>query len=627
VVTAGRTIAFSSVLISASVGGLLLFPQGFLKSLTYAMIASVTLAALLSITVLPAILGMLGPKVDALTVTTLLKVPFLRDWKFSNRIITWLGAKLEKTKTASEVENGFWGKLADRVMKRPLFFAVPIILGLIVLILPLGNLALGGISEKYLPPTNAVRQAQEEFDKTFPGFRVEPITLVMQSTDGGPVTDAEVAQVRSEALGIPGFAEPNNDPANMWRERPFLDGASKDPSVRVIQNGLENRLDAKSKVDALRAMPKPHDLNLLVGGTPALEQDSVATISAKLPQMILIAVSMTTILMFLAFGSLVLPIKAALMNALTLCSTLGVLTWIFIDGHLSGLLNFTPTPLTAPVIGLIIAVIFGLSTDYEVFLVSRMVEARARGMTTEEAIRTGTASTGRLISAAALVLVVVGGAFAFSDLVMMQYLAIGLITALLLDATVVRMFLVPAVMKLLGNDCWWAPQWMKRVQERIGLGEITLEDERKPSEKVPEQLDESLAFGTVLGAPAWQKPVHDPSRPTAAALAPVGAATAVALAERPPGDGDGGDGGDDDGAAASEEASIADELTIGDIEDAERDGAGDDDSDSPGDDETAAADEEPSDDVDDPVDESDEQADETDETADDVDDEAEPAKD
>ena len=200
--------------------------------------------------------------------------------------------------------------------------------------------------------------------------------------------------------------------------------------------------------------------------------------------MILIAVSTTTILMFLAFGSLVLPIKAALMNALTLCSTLGVLTWIFVDGHGASWLNFTPTPLTAPVIGLIIAVIFGLSTDYEVFLVSRMVEARARGMTTEEAIRHGTATTGRLISAAALVLVVVGGAFAFSDLVMMQYLAIGLITALLLDATVVRMFLVPSVMKLLGNDCWWAPRWMKRVQERIGLGEMAPdEDEVTPSER------------------------------------------------------------------------------------------------------------------------------------------------
>ena len=533
VVTAGRTIAFSSVLISASVGGLLLFPQGFLKSLTYAMIASVTLAAVLSITVLPAILGMLGPNVDALTVRTLLRIPFLRNNEKTNRLINWLGDKLSKTKTSAEVENGFWGRLADRVMKRPVLFAAPILLVLIILILPLGNIALGGISEKYLPPTNPVRQAQEDFDRTFPGFRVEPITLVIKSTDDRPVTDAEVAQVRSEARAIPGFTEPQDDPSKMWPERPYLDGASKDPSVRVIQNGLQNRLDAKAKVDELRLIPKPHDLELFVGGTPALEQDSVRTISEKLPAMILIAVSTTTLLMFLAFGSLVLPIKAALMNALTLCSTLGVLTWIFVDGHLSSLLNFTPTPLTAPVIGLIIAVIFGLSTDYEVFLVSRMVEARARGMTTEEAIRHGTATTGRLISAAALVLVVVGGAFAFSDLVMMQYLAIGLITALLLDATVVRMFLVPSIMKLLGNDCWWAPRWMKRLQERIGLGEITLEDERKASESMPEQLDEAMAFGTVVGAPTWRKPVHDPSRPAAAALAPSESTTAVALADPP----------------------------------------------------------------------------------------------
>jgi uncharacterized membrane protein YdfJ with MMPL/SSD domain len=604
VVTAGRTIAFSSVLISASVGGLLLFPQGFLKSLTYAMIASVTLAAILSITVLPAILGMLGPKVDALSVTTLLRVPFLRDWQFSNRLITWLGSKLEKTKTSAEVENGFWGRLADRVMKRPLLFAVPIIIVLILLILPLGNLALGGISEKYLPPTNSVRQAQEEFDRTFPGFRVEPITLVIQSTDGRRVTDAEVAQVRSEARAIPGFTEPNNDPANMWKERPYLDGASKDKSVRVIQNGLVNRLDAKAKVDELRAISKPHGLQLMVGGTPALEQDSVRTISAKLPAMVLIAVSMTTVLMFLAFGSLVLPIKAALMNALTLCSTLGVLTWIFVDGHLSSLLNFTPTPLTAPVIGLIIAVIFGLSTDYEVFLVSRMVEARARGMTTEDAIRTGTATTGRLISAAALVLVVVGGAFAFSDLVMMQYLAIGLITALLLDATVVRMFLVPSIMKLLGNDCWWAPAWMKRLQERIGLGEITLQDERKTAEPQPEQLDEALAFGTVLGAPpAWRKPPHDPTRPAAATVASAGTASAVALADRPstettepiPTIGGG------DGESPSEEPSDAEELTVEDFEGVELNGTGDDDAeqDSPedaSDDADETADEQPADD-------------------------------
>src|SRR6202030_4310972 len=243
--------------------------------------------------------------------------------------------------------------------------------------------------------------------------------------------------------------------------RPYLDGASKDPSVRVIENGMVNRNDAGTKVDELRSISPPRGLTVWVGGTPALEQDSIQSIFAKLPLMAVILISTTTLLMFLAFGSLVLPIKAAIMSALTLGSTLGVLTWIFVDGHFSTWLNFTATPLTAPVIGLIIAVVYGLSTDYEVFLVSRMVEARERGMSTTEAIRIGTATTGRIITAAALILVVVAGAFVFSDLVMMKYLAVGLIAALLLDATVVRMFLVPAIMKLLGDDCWWAPRWMK----------------------------------------------------------------------------------------------------------------------------------------------------------------------
>ena len=195
--------------------------------------------------------------------------------------------------------------------------------------------------------------------------------------------------------------------------------------------------------------------------------------------MVLLLITTTTILMFLAFGSVVLPIKAALMSALTLGSTMGILTWMFVEGHGSGLMNYTPQPLMAPMIGLIIAVIWGLSTDYEVFLVSRMVEARERGMSTAEAIRIGTATTGRLITGAALVLAVVAGAFVFSDLVMMKYLAFGLLLALLLDATIVRMFLVPAIMKLLGDDCWWAPRWMKRLQERLGLGETELPDERR----------------------------------------------------------------------------------------------------------------------------------------------------
>ena len=385
--------------------------------------------------------------------------------------LNWLAEKTQKTKTRAEVEKGFWGMLVNVVMKRPGAFALPIVIVMIILIIPLGQLALGGISEKYLPPDNSVRVAQEEFDKTFPGFRTEPLTLVIESDNGQPVTDQQIAEVRNEAMQIPGFIEQNNDPSTMWKERPYLDGASKDPNVRVLQNGLVTRGDASKKIDELRAMSPPRGVTVSVGGTPALEQDSIHSLFAKLPLMVVVLILTTTMLMFLAFGSLVLPIKAALMSALTLGSTMGILTWMFVDGHGSGLMNYTPQPLMAPMIGLIIAVIWGLSTDYEVFLVSRMVEARARGMSTAEAIRIGTATTGRLITGAALVLAVVAGAFVFSDLVMMKYLAFGLLLALLLDATIVRMFLVPAIMKMLGDDCWWAPQWMKRIQERLGLGE------------------------------------------------------------------------------------------------------------------------------------------------------------
>jgi len=244
VMTAGRTVTFSAVLIIASGASLLLLPQGFVKSLTYALIAAVGLAALLSITLLPACLAILGHNVDALGVRTLFRVPFLRDWKVSREGLNWLADRLQKTKTREEVEAGFWGKLVNVVMKRPLVFAIPIAVGMILLVIPLGNIALGGMSEKYLPPSNSVRQAQEEFDRLFPGYRTNPLTLVVQSAGNQPISDAQLADVRAKAMTIPGFIEPDNDPAKMWQERPEAPGASKDPSVRVLQNGLTNPGDA-----------------------------------------------------------------------------------------------------------------------------------------------------------------------------------------------------------------------------------------------------------------------------------------------------------------------------------------------------------------------------------------------
>jgi len=518
VMTAGRTVVFSAVIIVASSLPLLLFPQGFLKSITYAIIASVMLSSILSITVLAATLAILGPRVDALGVRTLLRVPFLRDWPFSRRIIDWLAEKLQKTKTREEVEQGFWGRLVNVVMKRPVLFAAPILVGMVLLVIPLGQLSLGGISEKYLPPDNSVRQAQEEFDREFPSFRTEPLTLVVKSNDGEPVTDQQLAEVRAKAMTVSGFTVPDNDPSKMWEERNYQEGGSEDPSVRVLQNGLVDRNDAAKKIAELRALGAPHGVTVLVGGTPALEQDSIHSLFDRLPLMVLLLITTTTVLMFLAFGSLVLPIKAALMSALTLGSTMGVLTWMFVEGHGSGLMNFTPQPLMAPMIGLIIAVIYGLSTDYEVFLVSRMVEARERGMSTAEAIRIGTATTGRLITAAALVLAVVAGAFVFSDLVMMKYLAFGLLIALLLDATIIRMFLVPAIMKLLGDDCWWAPRWMKRVQEKLGLGETELPDERRHVAAQPDAEQAAALVGAGAPVPPRPRPPHDPTHPVAGAV-------------------------------------------------------------------------------------------------------------
>ena len=517
VMTAGRTVVFSAVLIAVSASSLFLLPQGFVKSLTYAVIISVTLAAILSITLLPACLAILGKHVDALGVRTLFRIPFLANWRPSRAYLNWLADRLQKTKTREEVEAGFWGKLVNVVMRRPLVFAIPIIIAMIALVIPLHNLSFGGMSEKYLPPDNSVRLAQENFDKLFPGYRTNQLTLVIESDNHSKVTDQQVAEIRNDVASISGFTD------KTWQERacpviagnPCVSGPNgshpKNDSVRVIQNGLVNAGDAAKKITELRAITPPRGLTVLVGGVPALEQDSIHSLFDKAPLMLAVLLSTTMLLMFLAFGSVVLPIKAAVMSALTLGSTLGILTWIFVDGHLSKWLNFTATPLMVVLIALVVAVGFGLATDYEVFLVSRMVEARARGMSTAEAIRIGTATTGRLITAAALVLAVVAGSFVFSDLVMMKYLAFGLMAALLLDATVVRMFLVPSVMKLLGDDCWWAPTWMRRLQNRLGLGEIHLPDERKLP--VPRARAERPAVTAHAPAATTPRPPHDPTHP------------------------------------------------------------------------------------------------------------------
>ncbi|KAF0847489.1 MMPL family transporter [Nocardia caishijiensis] len=422
--TAGRTVLFSALIVVVAAAGILVFPQGLLRSFAYGAMITISLAALTSISLLPAMLAVLGRRVDLLGVAWF-RTPLTRDRATDNA----------------------WGRLAGAVMRRPLAVAVPVCLGLLMLILPIQHLAFGSINEKFLPPDHPTRLAQQHFDATFPLRQIDPIDLVIVTFD--PDT-ADI--VRADANRAPGLAAPFPAPLRS----PFQ------PQVLTTGTVLADGAEAEVTIDHLRSMPLPPGATLMVGGQPAVEQDSIDALVARMPLMIAFVFLASTLLLAVTFGSVVLPLKAAALNLLGLGATLGVLTWVFIEGHGAGVFGFTPQPVMALVLVIIVSVIYGLSTDYEVFLLSRIVEARAAGASTTEAVRAGVARTGRIITAAALILLVVTGAFALSELLMMQYIAFGMVTALVIDATVLRLVLVPASMRLLGEACWWAPAWLKR---------------------------------------------------------------------------------------------------------------------------------------------------------------------
>ena len=426
--TAGQTVVFSAAMVAVALSGLFLFPQAFLKSVAYGSISAVGLAALLSVTVLPSIFGMLGPKID-----------------------TW--SVRRTSRTARTIEDTWWYKLPLWAMRHARGLTIAVCGLLIALTLPIMSITFGGINESYLPPNQETRVAQDKFNEEFPTFRTEPVKLVVENASNQQLVDV-VMQVR----GLNGLTEPMAPTT-----------ATKDGTT-VLSAGIKDRDNYAKIVHELEQVKAPEGVNLYVGGTPAMEVESLDALFHKLPWMALYVVLATFLLMALVFGSFVLPLKAIVMTLLTLGATLGILTLMFVAGLGSGALNFTPGPLMSPILVLIIAIVYGLSTDYEVFLVSRMVEARRRGSTTDEAIAAGTAHTGGIITAAALIMIVVCGAFGFSDIVMMKYIAYGMIFALLIDATIVRMLLVPAVMHLLREDNWWAPSWLRHATTALTGG-------------------------------------------------------------------------------------------------------------------------------------------------------------
>lgn len=426
--TAGKTVVFSAAMVAVALSGMLLFPQAFLKSLAYGAISAVGLAALLSVSVLPCLFALLGKNIDRLAV------------------------RKPKANTA-QLNSSIWARIPRLAMKR----SVPLTIGLVALLLaltyPLVGIKFGGLNETYLPPNNTTRQAQAHFDQQFPDMRTEPVKLVVQGAN-----NTQLGQIVKQANETPGLTK------RFGAVHPTKDG------VTVLSAGITDKSQYTQVVNRLRELSVPAGVTVYVGGMPAIEVESIEALFDRLPWMLLYMLVSTFLLMTLVFGSMILPAKAVIMSFLGMGATLGILTAMFVDGVGADLFNFSAGPLMSAALVLILAIVYGLSTDYEVFLVSRMVEAKEQGQTTDDAIATGTAHTGNIITAAAVIMIVVCGAFGFSEIVMMKYIAFGMIAALLLDATLIRMLLVPAVMHLLKEDSWWAPRWVKKAAAFVGHG-------------------------------------------------------------------------------------------------------------------------------------------------------------
>jgi RND superfamily putative drug exporter len=443
--TAGRTVAVSGVTVAVSLAGLLIFPQVFLRSMGFGGMSAVLIAMVAALTILPALLAMLGPKVDALSVRP------------------WLRRVFHLPPRPTSDEHGGWARIAHIVMRRPVVFTVVVTAVLVVLALPFLRVQFGGIDERALPAGTESRVVSETIRADFPTSEDGPIDAVVTLADpvDSPAGGAALQSYVEEVAAVPGV------------EGATVAGAAGNTAhVDIAYAGDPLSTDARDLVGEIRAVPAPDGGEALIGGQTAELADLLDSLASLLPWMALFVVGTTFVLLFLAFGSVVLPVKALVMNVLSLGASFGALVWIFQEGHLSGFLDFTPTGFveaTQPI--LVLAIVFGLSMDYEVFLMSRIREQYDLTGDNTAAVATGLQRTGGIITSAALLLLVVIGAFSLSGITFIKMIGVAMLIAIVIDATVVRVLLVPATMRLLGRANWWAPGPLGRLYARYGIRE------------------------------------------------------------------------------------------------------------------------------------------------------------
>jgi RND superfamily putative drug exporter len=435
VATAGRTVLVSGVTVALALCGLMLFQPVFLRSMGYGGVATVAVDVIAALTVLPALLAVLGHRVNALAVRKSVRA----------------GAPV-RTET-----DGGWYRLAHAVMRRPVAFVAVIVIVLLALGAPFLRISWGGTDARVLPTTSTVRQVQDALANEFAANSTSPIEAVVT----GVTNPSQLAAYTARIGAVPGVTGVQTT-------------ARHGSSVRldVGYTPPPDSPQARQIVTSIRALAPPPHAGVLVGGASAQLVDELSSLGGTLPWMALLTAVATFVLLFLAFGSVVLPVKAIVMNILSLAATFGVIVWVFQWGHLSGPLDFTATGTIDPTMPiLLLAIVFGLSMDYEVFLLSRIRERYDETGDNTAAVAAGLQRTGGLITSLALLLVIVVALFSASSIMFLKLLGVGMIVALIVDATVVRILLVPATMRLLGRANWWAPGPLRRLYSRYGISE------------------------------------------------------------------------------------------------------------------------------------------------------------
>ena len=437
VATAGRTVAVSGVTVAVALTSLMLFPVNFLRSMGYGGVATVAVDVLAALIVLPALLAVLGHRVNALRIRRSVQRPRLDE------------------------SSGAWYRLARSVMRRPVVYVTVITIALLALGAPFLRISWGGTDARTLPAASTIRQVSQTLDSQFPVNSTDPIEALITGPGASAGGSAALASYLHRIDAIPGVTgtQVTGSKGDTIRVDVGYTPAPVSPAARHI-------------VTQIRALAAPAGATVLVGGTTAGLVDELASLGSVLPWMALLVCVSTFVLLFLAFGSVVLPLKAIVMNVLSLGATFGVVVWIFQWGHLSGLLRFTPTGSIDPTMPiLMLAVIFGLSMDYEVFLLSRIRERYDQTGDNTVAVAAGLQRTGGVITSLALLLIIVVAAFSASGITFIKLMGVGMIVALLVDASVVRVLLVPATMRLLGRANWWAPRPLRRLYARYGFKE------------------------------------------------------------------------------------------------------------------------------------------------------------